>query len=254
MEHPIPDPLEESPASIETPLAEAYRQLRFFAIDLKAALDRERKRTAELEAAYHDAVVRLTAAARLRDEEMGDHLDRIARLVELLALGLGLPAAEAKTLAAASTLHDVGKIGLQDNLLHKPGRLEEHETELMRQHTTIGARVLEGSPSPLLKLAREIALSHHENWDGTGYPFGLAGEAIPLAARVVKLADTYDALRSVRSYKPAYDHETACRIILEGDSRTLPQHFDPDLLELFRRTHDQIEATWQQSKPEPHHP
>lgn len=227
----------------------AYQQLRRFAVDLKVALEMERQRTKELEAAYYDTVLRLMAAASLRDPELGEHLKRMGAYVEVLALWLGLSGEQATALATAAPLHDIGKIGLPEALINKPGRLDLDEKAAMERHTLLGGALLEGSPSSLIRTAREIALYHHENWDGSGYPLGLAGEQIPLGARLVRLADTYDALRCERVYKTSYDHERALRIILEGDDRTLPWHFDPQLLDLLRQNHDQLATIWTRSRP-----
>ncbi len=231
-----------------------YRQLLRFAKDLKIALDRERQRARELESAYFETVVRLMAAASLRDPELGDHIGRLGRYVECLARELSLPAPLVSRLAAASALHDVGKIGIDDRVLRKTGRFTNDERLVMNQHAEIGARLLDGSSSELIQLAQEIALTHHESWDGSGYPRGLRGEAIPLSGRVVKLADAYDALRSPRRYKPAYDHDEAVEIILRGDSRTRPEHFDPQLLALFVRIHGEFARIWEESQVSPAFP
>lgn len=238
--------VEEIPPS---PYDFTYQQLRRFAVDLKVSLEMERQRTKELEAAYYDTMLRLMAAASLRDPELGEHLKRMASYVELLAQWLGASDEQAGALGAASVLHDIGKIGLSEALLHKPDRLDREEEAAMQRHTLIGGALLEGSPSPLIETARQIALYHHENWDGSGYPLGLAGEQIPLGPRLARLADTYDALRSERSYKPGMDHQEACRIILLGDDRTLPRYFDPRLLDQLRQNHEQLAAVWQRSRP-----
>ncbi len=136
----------------------------------------------------------------------------------------------------AARLHDVGKIGIPDAILRKPGPLTAEEWAVMQRHTEIGEAILSQSHSSReLKMATEIAGGHHEHWDGSGYPRGLAGESIPIAARITQIADVYDALRSCRPYKTRMSHEEAFSIILNGDDRTRPEHFDPRLLEVFDR-------------------
>jgi putative two-component system response regulator len=132
-------------------------------------------------------------------------------------------------------MHDVGKIAIPDAILLKPGRFEPDEWEVMKTHSGLGAKLLAGGRSPYLVMGAEIALSHHERWDGGGYPDGLAGEAIPLCARIMNICDQYDALRSVRPYKPAFTHERTLEILTVGDGRTLPSHFDPAVLAAFGR-------------------
>lgn len=188
-----------------------------------------------------------------RDLETAGHLGRISHLTASLAVHHGLPHEEVDLIRGAAALHDIGKIAIADTILNKPGPLDAMEWELVKQHPVIGAELLDGSLSPLLHCAQEIALSHHERWDGSGYPQGLCGEAIPLAARIVMLCDQYDALRSVRPYKPALDHPTTCRILLEGDGRTRPEHFDPRLLALFRRIHQHFETLWERLASVPRH-
>lgn len=222
------------------------RQLMLYARDLKQSLDAERSRAGELETAYYDTVLRLMLASQYRDDETGEHIRRIIDYVRILALEFGLAAPEAEVMASASAMHDVGKIAIDDAILRKPGPLTRAERRIMEQHTVIGAHILEGSPSPILQRGHEIALSHHENWDGTGYPRRLAGEDIPVSGRLVMLADRYDALRSRRPYKPSFDHATTVELLLRaGDGRTLPAHFDPRVLEIFADVHPRFDEIWE---------
>jgi putative two-component system response regulator len=174
-------------------------------------------------------VQRLGMAAEYKDNETGLHVIRMSHFSKVLALAAGFSEAAAEELLNAAPMHDVGKIGIPDAVLRKPGKLDEQEWAVMRQHVEIGAQIIGEHPSGLLRTAQRIALTHHEKWDGSGYPNGLSGEDIPLEGRIVAIADVFDALTSVRPYKAAWSVEDAVRLLQEESAR----HFDPQLVELF---------------------
>jgi putative two-component system response regulator len=189
-----------------------------------------RERTRELEAAQIEIIERLARAAEFRDDNTGQHTERVGQMAALLARELGLADAQVSLIRRAAPLHDVGKIGIPDSILLKLGKLTPTEFELVKTHTTIGARILSGSRFPLLRLAEEIAFSHHEQWDGRGYA-GLVGDEIPLAGRIVTVADVFDALTQKRPYKAAWPVEEAVAEI----ERQRGRQFDPQVVDAFVR-------------------
>ena len=219
-------------------------QLKAYARDWKKAYDAEQQKNQALEQAYAETIVRLSLASRYKDEETGGHIERLSHYSKNMALCIGWGEDQANQLFAAAPMHDVGKIGIPDAILGKNGPLEEDEWEMIKQHPTLGASLLSGSSSPLLKMAREVAITHHERWDGSGYPYGLKGTQIPLTGRIVMLADQYDALRSKRPYKPSFTHKKTCDLMLNGNDRTKPSHFDPQLLAAFREIHLEFDVIY----------
>jgi len=189
-------------------------------------------------------IERLTAAAELRDKVTGLHIARIGLYSCLISRSLGLPDEFTDTLTIASAMHDVGKIGIPDAILLKPGPLTPEELKIIESHTTIGAKILKGTSFPLLQMAASIAMTHHERWDGSGYPKKLKGKAIPVEGRIVMMADQYDALRSPRAYKSSLDHKTAYGILTQGDAMTSPEHFDPDVMRAFKDTASMFEEIY----------
>jgi len=193
--------------------------------------DTVRRRTAELSDTQLEVISRLAQAAELRDENTGAHIERVGRVCERLALELGMSAEDAERLRIASTLHDVGKIGVPDRVLLKRGELDEGEWEEMKAHTTAGAALLAGSRSPLLQMAEVVARTHHERWDGSGYPYGLRGDEIPLVGRICAICDVFDALCSEREYKAPWPLP---RVVAEIE-RKRGSHFDPAVVDAFLR-------------------
>jgi putative two-component system response regulator len=206
-------------------------RVRFMHLQLAGQNDelerRVRERTQALEQTRLEILVRLARAAEFRDDNTGEHTRRVGYISGRVAAVLGRGAEEVELIERAATLHDIGKIGIPDAILLKPGRLSAEEFDVMRGHTTIGARILSGSDVPVLQTAAAISLSHHERWDGTGYPEGKAGDAIPLVGRIVAAADIYDALTHERPYKRAWTHEEALGYVQSASGREL----DPGVVE-----------------------
>jgi putative two-component system response regulator len=194
--------------------------------------------TVALRLAQEETIHRLVMASACRDQETGAHIRRTGLLSECLALAAGWSDVEAEQLRMAAPMHDVGKIGIPDAILCKRGKLTDEEFAIMKRHTQIGARMLSGSSSPVLQLAEKVALSHHERWDGDGYPDKLAGEQIPEAARILTIVDVYDAISHDRIYRPAMPEN----VVLEIMRRGLGTHFDPQLLALFLANYEQLRA------------
>ena len=198
--------------------------------------ERVKQRTKELELAHqqiHESrlqvVRRLGRAAEYRDNETGLHIIRMSKMAVLIAKEAGMNDDDCDLLLNAAPMHDIGKIGIPDHILLKPGKFESDEWEVMKTHAQIGADILSGDDSPLLNMASEIALTHHEKWDGSGYPNALNGEEIPLVGRITALADVFDALTSVRPYKKAWSVEDSVALIKDESGK----HFDPELVEYF---------------------
>lgn len=197
----------------------------------------------ETEAAFKLSIQLLARAAELHDEITGNHILRVNEYAYALARAAGQPAEWCDEIRYSAQLHDVGKMSVDAAVLRKKGRLSPTEWEEMQRHPLHGYEILRQSPR--LAMAADIARCHHEKWDGSGYPAGLKGEAIPFAARIVTVVDVYDALRSTRPYKRGLSHEEACRVLLDGDERTRPaEHFDPALLALFSTHHASFDAIW----------
>ena len=194
------------------------------------------ERTKQLEESRHDVIQRLGLAAEYKDNETGNHVLRMSKFSQLLAKEIGLTDVEAELILNASPMHDVGKIGIPDSVLLKPGKLNGEEWAIMQSHVRIGGEILSGGGSKLMEVARSIALTHHEKWDGSGYPEGLSAEDIPIEGRICALCDVFDALTSERPYKSAWPIEKAMALIREESGK----HFDPDLVEAFENILDDV--------------
>jgi putative two-component system response regulator len=189
--------------------------------------------------ARQDALLRLAAAAELKDDDTGMHIARMGYTSALTALALDCAPDWAELLFYASRMHDIGKLGIPDSILKKPGKLTDDERQVMNRHPELGWALLANGDNPLCQMAAEVALAHHERWDGSGYPGGLAGEAIPLTGRIVAVADFFDALTMNRCYRPAFSDEQALSMLDDATGC----HFDPRVVAAFLIAKDRIVAT-----------
>ena len=232
--------------------AEDHNKLLHIEKDYKNMLeDTVKKRTQELVGALQmvkhmseEVVQRLTVVAEYKDEETGSHIKRVGLYAQQVAGALNLPTDFVEAMTFSSPMHDIGKVGIPDNILLKPGPLNNEEMAIMKLHPSIGYNILSGSDHFGIQVAAAIALNHHERWDGTGYPGGLKGEEIPLEGRITMICDQYDALRSKRPYRDSLSHEETFNIITKGDGRTRPEHFDPDVLNVFRKVAGDLDAIY----------
>lgn len=205
---------------------------------LATALERLTAANAEITQAQEETLLRLALAAEYRDEATAFHVRRMAEYSLEVAREIGMPLDYCDVIRLAAPMHDIGKIGIPDDILHKKGKLTDDEFDTMRRHTLIGARILSGSSSKVLQMSERIALCHHEKWDGSGYPFGLSGDEIPLEARIVSLADVFDALTTRRAYKEPFPLERTLAMIDEKRGN----HFDPSLVDAFMQCLDRVIA------------
>ncbi|NWF37764.1 PAS domain S-box protein [Mariprofundus sp. NF] len=209
----------------------------------------ERKKAEEkLKHSYIEGITSLVNAAENHDDETGGHVKRIGHYTKELATAMGMDKEFCNMIFHASSMHDIGKIGIPDRVLLKPGALNQEEWEIMKTHPSIGGNILKDGFSPYLQMGREIAIGHHERWDGSGYPNGIKGEETPISARIMQIADVYDALRSERPYKPAFEHAKALSVICDGDGRTDPSHFDPRVLAAFNACSDKLNEIYENLK------
>jgi putative two-component system response regulator len=189
-----------------------------------------------LKTAFTETILKLVMAAEFKDNSSSDHVERVGKFSSFMARKIGFSDRDCANIFFAAAMHDIGKIGISECVLYKPGKLTAPEYEIMKSHTEIGADILAGAKSEVLQLAGKIALNHHERWDGLGYPRGLSGDDIPLVARIVALADTFDALLSRRRYKDAYPIEVAVEVLKTESGK----HLDPNLVSMFLNDLDEI--------------
>jgi len=189
-----------------------------------------------LKTAFTETILKLVMAAEFKDNSSSDHVERVGKFSSFMARKIGFSDRDCSNIFFAAAMHDIGKIGISECVLYKPGKLTAPEYEIMKSHTEIGADILAGAKSEVLQLAGKIALNHHERWDGLGYPRGLSGDDIPLVARIVALADTFDALLSRRRYKDAYPIEVAVEVLKTESGK----HLDPNLVSMFLNDLDEI--------------
>jgi len=230
--------LKEATDAVKRQRAELEQTVAKRTADLRAALEGMASAQRSTYAAHLDTIRRLVIAAEYKDRDTAAHIERIGLYSELIARNLNLPPGEVEIIRHASPMHDVGKIGIPDEVLLSSRKLAAEQWETMKKHTTIGARILHGSPSPLLQAGEVIALSHHERWDGSGYPGGLREQDIPLAGRICAVADVFDALTSSRHYRDALPLQTVWEMLQAEKGR----HFDPAVLDLFVALREQVEA------------
>lgn len=198
---------------------------------------------------YEDSLQLLSMVSEFRDYETSLHNKRLGEYAGLIAKQLGLNSEFTHLIVMAVPLHDMGKIGIADDILHKQGPLDPKQWDMMKTHPLIGQRILLSiSNNEILSMAAEIAAAHHEAYDGSGYPLGLQAQKIPLEARITSLCDVYDALRSQRPYKKSFSHIQAVEIITKGDRRTKPEHFDPQILAIFKQHHQLFDDIFEQMK------
>ena len=197
----------------------------------------------ETEDAFAYMIHALARASEVNDEDTGNHILRVGEYCAFIADKLGMSDKFVSIIKLQALMHDVGKIHVHPDILRKPGKLSPEEFEAVKQHPIYGARIL--GEHPKLKMAQSIALTHHERWDGSGYPYGLKNDIIPLEGMIVNIADQYDALRNARMHKPAYSHSETCRIITEGDGRTMPFHFAPRVMQVFKDVAGQMEEIYE---------
>jgi putative two-component system response regulator len=217
-------------------LAATNRQLKKYATDLQKNNSLLKAVNNELQEAYYDTVHRLVLAVEYKDQFTGQHIVRMSRYSALIAEKLGLAERDVLTILYAAPMHDVGKIGIPDSIISSPHKLTNEEFGIMKRHTIIGAEILANSKSQILTIAGQIALTHHERWNGSGYPCGLTGDAIPMSGRIVALADTFDVLTSKRSYKDPFPIDHATEVIRNEKGK----HFDPDVVDAFLACLDKI--------------
>ena len=215
--------------SLEETVEIRTRELQEALVEVEAA----RRRTHE---AHMDTIHRLTLAGEYKDRDTADHVERIGRFSEVVARGMGLPPKTVDVVRNAAPLHDVGKVGIPDAILLKPGRLEPDEWAVMRAHTTMGAQILAHSGSDVIQMGASIALAHHERWDGGGYPYGIGGQEIPLEARICAVVDFFDALTVDRPYRRAMPDDEVIQMMIDASGK----HFDPDILGVFLDAREEI--------------
>lgn len=213
--------------------------------ELSLKLSEIKSSSYHIKEAYGEVIMKLSLAAEYKDPETGDHIHRVAYYCRLLAEQMGFDERYQDEIFFAAPMHDIGKIGIPDSILLKNGALDENEWTVMKSHTEIGYAILKEPKDSTLAMAQDIALSHHEKFDGSGYPFGLKGDSIPLSARIMTIADVYDALRSERPYKRGFSHQRTVEIMTKGDHRVKSIHFDPDILDVFIKHNKLIEEIYE---------
>jgi cyclic di-GMP phosphodiesterase len=206
--------------------------------ELRHALEEVTRAQREVQAGHLDTIRRLTLAAEYKDHDTAGHIERIGRYSQIVGMAMHMQPGLVDLLLHAAPMHDVGKLGIPDSILLKPGPLDAEERAIMDTHTTIGAQILAGSTSPVIQLGERVALTHHEKWNGTGYPHGLAGDAIPLEARICTVVDFFDALTMDRPYRKAVPNDQVVEMILSETGTS----FDPAIIEIFVEVRGEIEA------------